>query len=385
MKRFTSIKWGSEAMGSPRLAVMGKIKIGGKGEKREKKGGGGTYRLPKKFDHFVITSRARGTDDNFVPDLKLMKKLQTDGKPRKIPVILQYDDPELNFPHRLACYDSRTLYCSGNGEVARRRTDGDFKSIDCPCDLLREAKDGKRCKPSGTLLVVLPTAPRVGAVYEFKTSAWETTRNLISSMQHLLRLTGGLLAGIPLCLELYAATDTYQADGKTKTNTNWKVALIFDGTYEQMAALVQSTAQVRLAAQVDMKALESGVRPLIEAEESEVVHGNFVDEFHPTGVQDDEESMEGEGEGEEAPDDPADDEEFLLCANVRELAESLGRKNIDQMISDQYMHAKCDGADPKTYLTILYDSLNAEATGKTMPLPLDKDKVEVPESDVEVE
>ena len=65
MEMFTQIAWGQGSMRNLRLAPIGKIKIGRKGEERTS-GGGGKYRLPEKLDHFLITTRARGADDNFM-------------------------------------------------------------------------------------------------------------------------------------------------------------------------------------------------------------------------------------------------------------------------------------------------------------------------------
>jgi len=114
---------------TPRLAEVGKIKIGGKGETRKKTNGNGTYQLPVKYDHFVITKTERGNDGNFVPDLELMGKIdpkenwkdgQTFGQPKEIPIIFLFDDIDMNFRTEYAYYQGAKCMCRGDGETAER-------------------------------------------------------------------------------------------------------------------------------------------------------------------------------------------------------------------------------------------------------------------------
>src|SRR5687768_3771278 len=58
----------------PRLCELGKIKIGGLGEARQKQGGG-TWRLPRKDDHFTITTLYRDARGDLLPDKELMDQL----------------------------------------------------------------------------------------------------------------------------------------------------------------------------------------------------------------------------------------------------------------------------------------------------------------------
>ena len=57
----------SEKLLAPRVQELGKIKIGGKGPVRTSSGGK-EFQPPKKFDHFVVTTRERGEDGNFLRD-----------------------------------------------------------------------------------------------------------------------------------------------------------------------------------------------------------------------------------------------------------------------------------------------------------------------------
>src|SRR5688500_1113621 len=88
----------------PRLAELGKIKIGGKGAERQKQDNSGTYQLPVKYDHFVVTTRNRGKDGNFIPDAGVHERV---GKaPLELDVWLMFPEPEQNFQYFLSAYDS---------------------------------------------------------------------------------------------------------------------------------------------------------------------------------------------------------------------------------------------------------------------------------------
>ncbi|MBE0505873.1 MAG: hypothetical protein IBX50_04025, partial [Marinospirillum sp.] len=103
---------------TPGLVERGKIKIGMKGAARTS-GSGSTFQMPKKLDHFLVTSMDRGNDNNYLIDQRIMEMLGSN--PTEIPVKLVYDDPELNFPTRYAMYNGKTLQCTGDGNIAKWR------------------------------------------------------------------------------------------------------------------------------------------------------------------------------------------------------------------------------------------------------------------------
>ena len=75
-----------------RVVELGKIKIGGKGESRPTQGGG-SFRLPRKDDHFTITTMNRSREGDLQIDEALMRDLlatygDKDGKLRQLPVRL---------------------------------------------------------------------------------------------------------------------------------------------------------------------------------------------------------------------------------------------------------------------------------------------------------
>ena len=139
----------------PGLTERGKIKIGCKGQSRKKSDGSGTYQLPQKLDHFIVTTLERNHDGNFVKDETIHKIIG--DKPKEIPVILMFDDIALNFQCRYACYNGKTLFCSGDGEFADQLTEQKTrKEVSCPCYRHEPTYTGKdKCKINGTLSVMI--------------------------------------------------------------------------------------------------------------------------------------------------------------------------------------------------------------------------------------
>lgn len=276
---------------TPGLAILGHIKIGRKGEKRTSRGGG-DYRLPEKLDHFVITHRERGKDDNFIVDEELTKKIG--GEVKEINIRLLFDDIELNFPHRLACYvtqsdlkkhfgiesRSKRCFCTGNGKEATRiQKDGSKETQVCnsmDCDIYNGQVGEIKCKALARLIFTLPDMDYVGGCYDFVTSSMETIRNIKGSLLYILQKTQGILAGIPLTLRMYAATDESEK-GQVK---NWKVTVIYQGTEHNLIEEVKQIAQTRSRSYVDIKTLQIQARRAIEyIENAEEI--DIAEEFYP--------------------------------------------------------------------------------------------------------
>lgn len=257
----------------PRLAELGKIKIGGRGEKRT--GSGGTeFYIPKKFSHFVVTGRERGAngEGDFLRDNDVHGSVGE--APTELNCHLPFDEPSQVFQSQLQQYEGRTL---------RRWCDG----VNCtevgpdtvtPCAL--QTEEGCACKPYGRLQVILDDAPYVGGVYVFRTTSWESVRNIQTVLLEL-RSRFGFLTGLPLMLKVYPATDEYQDGNKRKTSKSWKVALVMRGTYQQALELAQTAEALRLGAGTEMKAIAASTRQgLDEIDATE--EGPHGDEYHPS-------------------------------------------------------------------------------------------------------
>lgn len=267
---------------TPRLCEIGKIKIGGKGEERESKKTGKKYRIPKKFDHFVITKTMKDSSDNFMIDKELMKKIGP--KPKEIQIRLMFDDIELNFQTSYACYKGKKCYCRGDGEKAMRLNEKtkERKEIDCNPAECKILIDG-HCKVSGILSCLLPQADRLGGVYKFRTHSINSVLNILGSLQFLLMASGGILFNLPLKLEL--VDKQTEEHGIIKT-----VNIIFDGDIEALTQAVGVENQRRNIGNVDIKQIEqnavkSGL--LIDTDSPENVESEFYyngpDEIEQTG------------------------------------------------------------------------------------------------------
>lgn len=219
----------------PGLMEMGKIKIGRKGASRQ--GARGTWQMPEKLDHFIITTMEKGKDNNFIPDAAIHGRLGQ--APKEIPVLLLYDDPALNFPTRYSCYYGKTLFCSGDGETAERLAkDGTRHEVPCPCP--RQAPtftgddgNGKgKCKINGVLSVMIQGAEVVGGVWKFRTTSYNSVVGILSSMALIRRITGGRLAGIPLVLTVTPKTVADPIAGNQQTI--YVVGLQYRGSVERL-------------------------------------------------------------------------------------------------------------------------------------------------------
>jgi hypothetical protein len=252
------------------LAEVGKIKIGGKGA--EKKGSSGkTFRMPVKHDHFTVTTRVRGEDDNFERDEQVHDRIGE--TPTKLNVRLPFDEPDENFQSQMQQYKGRDLIWRCDGETAENVKSGETGQCQ------RGGENGCNCKPYGRLRVILEDAPMFGGVYVFRTTSWESIRNIQSALA-ILYSQFGALAGLPLTLELYPAEVSYQESGKTKTGTAYKVALLLRATFEQARAISEDARAHRLTNPTELKILAAASEDELDAID-EAEEADFAEEYHP--------------------------------------------------------------------------------------------------------
>jgi hypothetical protein len=221
----------------PGLTEVGKIKIGCKGEERPTRDGKGVWQVPIKLDHFLVTTLERGKDNNFLRDNSLYARLKFSDKPKEIPIVLLFDSVELNFQSRYVCYVGRTLACSGDGDKA---ITADRKIIECPCPKKEPTYKGSdKCKMHGCLSCMIRGAGSVGGVWKFRTTGYNSTVGIHSSLMLISTLTGGMLAGIPL--KLYIAPKVATNPDDQKSLTIFVVGVTFDGDID---ALQQQTLRI---------------------------------------------------------------------------------------------------------------------------------------------
>jgi len=269
----------------PRLAERGKIKIGEKGEVKTSQQGK-QFAQPKKLDHFMLTTMQRDAAGRMLPDLELMRKLAPQGgKLKEIPVMLLFNDPDINFQTRYACYIGNRLWCCGDGEGAQRlEQDGKYQPVPCPCLRLEANYTGKdKCKPNGTLQVLLQGVDRIGGVWKFRTTSWNSVNSIMSSLKLIQAITGGVLAGIPLKLVLSPKTVTVPGTGQNMVV--YVVSLEFPGTEQELAKIGYDIAKRRAEHKAKMDQIEAEARRALEhLEETPEEMREVQEEFYPEGV-----------------------------------------------------------------------------------------------------
>jgi len=249
---------------------------------------GKQFAQPKKLDHIVITTMQRDTAGRLMPDTDLMAQINPGGdKLTEIPVRLLYDDIDLNFLTRYACYRGTRCWCSGDGEAAQRLTgaNGKYQEVPCPCerqDPLYQGQD--KCKILGTLQVLIEGVDRIGGVWKFRTTSWNTVNAILSSLALIKTITGGPLAGIPLWMVMSPKTVTVPTSGQNMVV--FIISLEYRGPENELVELGYERARQRMEHKIRMDQIEDQARKLVVAphEEPAQEQGETAEEFYPEGV-----------------------------------------------------------------------------------------------------
>jgi hypothetical protein len=133
--------------------------------------------------------------------------------------------------------------------------------------------------------VLIERVDRIGGVWKYRTTSWNTVNAILSSLALVKTVTGGPLAGIPLHLVLSPKTVTVPTTGQSMLV--YVVSLEFRGTESQLAELGYDIARKRMEHRVKMEQIEAEARarllppqqePLQEQEET-------AQEFYPEWVE----------------------------------------------------------------------------------------------------
>ncbi len=302
----------------PRLARLGLIKIGGKGEERTAQGGR-KWRLPKKLDHFLITTNERTKAGDLIVDKEMMTKCaevsgQPAEHPKKLDIYLLSDEVEENFQTGYACYMGSTRVCHGDGECAFRRVQKDkgvFSREFYPVKQGNECHDidkgttrptigivggcdpdtcyiytGKSsnklvCKPYGRLSCMLAASPKLGGVYVFRTTSWNTISHITKAMEDIKYRCQGVLAGLPLTLVIHPRN--VKPQGKDRSVVIYTVSLELHVDFAKFEQL-SIAANILEMRKTSIKAIEDTRRQLAELgsePETKEQAKEFVEEFVP--------------------------------------------------------------------------------------------------------
>lgn len=247
---------------------LGKIKIGGVGKELDSKRGG-KYRQPVKYEHFVVTTRVRGADGNFLRD-EAIHAIVGD-KPTTLEGRLMFEDVEEIFHSSMDHYEGKTRKTS--------TCDGEFRTIldtgaTEPC---YRANGGEcPCKPYGRLAIQLLHAPLFG-FHVYRTTSWESTNNIQSALKDIFN-TFGTLYHVPVRLVVYPSEDHHNGS----VSTSQKVGLVLAMSMQEVAGHIASARQYSsLAMGVEVKQLAAGVNAELAArdvEEAAIIREEFFPE-----------------------------------------------------------------------------------------------------------
>ena len=271
---------------TPQLAERGKIKIGEKGE-YIKSQRGTEFQPPKKLDHFRVVTLERGPDGNYLVDKEVHSLYGS--QPRELPIRLLYDDIALNIQSRYACFPGKTLWCYGDGEEALRLVNeqtGQREKVPCPCGRQEPTYSGKdRCKISTKLSCLIDGVESVGGIWTLRTTSYNSTVGLLSSLALIKRITGGPLANIPLMLTLRPKTVVSPTDGRVQTV--WVVGVEYRGSIDSLRELGYERARMEAQHKLRIEQIEEEARRLLLAAPEPVPEhelSEFVEEFVPEAV-----------------------------------------------------------------------------------------------------
>lgn len=282
-----------------RLEEVGKVKIGGKGEIKTSRSGK-SFAQPVRYDHFVITLNQRDRAGNLIVDTALMEQLkQAYGteKLTELDIVFLFDDIDLNFQYRLSYYGQGGVKCYGNGEIAYRiaevvakneivrKENGIWKEVACNPETCQFYVAG-HCKGHGVLNFVIPQAPRIGGVYRFRTTGWNSIKAILGSLEYIQMLTGGILAMLPLKL-VYRQKTIQDREGKLRSVP--VVSIEYAGQFAKLFEDLRRVAEIRALARTDMKRLEMEARQALPAPGEEPVEEQeeVAQEFYPESVEKD--------------------------------------------------------------------------------------------------
>jgi hypothetical protein len=182
------------------LPVVGRVMIG---HTEMKKIEGEMRGVPVKDSFFTVTTNVQKPDRSWEPH-PVAASLSKDGeKVTRIPIVIFYNDINLNLSNGYTAFDSRKgrVLCRGDGCKARRLTPDGVQSIDCPrpesCDFGRE----NRCKSMTRFFFRIEgQSPDDLGVFALRTTGLNSLTRLASHLGWYSAALKGKLAGLPMTL-----------------------------------------------------------------------------------------------------------------------------------------------------------------------------------------
>lgn len=239
------------------IPTVGRIAIGEKVEANGKN-------LPKKLDEFIITAQHK-RNGQWVPHPITAQVLKSTGqeKLREIPVALMFNDPDLSLRERYEAFDNKgRMLCAGDGEKARRASNGTIQDVDCAGpDYCEFAKDA-RCRLMSRLNVQINVPVEEGgpqpdplSSFILRSAGFNTARTLRAKLKATAALLGGKLQGVPFTLKL-----RQKSSAMSRQSIFYYVDLVLGTDLQTAAKLAQETAQRVSELGLDQAAFEEAIR-----------------------------------------------------------------------------------------------------------------------------
>ena len=256
--------------------VLGRISIGKVIEKNGK-------RLPEKDDQFTLTTQVQGRDGWLLHPYDETLRQSANGKLRKIPIRLMFNDPDLNLRAEYSVFDRTTgrPLCVGNGEVAKRVGAQGMEEVSCPGPERCPYGHQQGCKLYGRLnLFVEGQGDELGS-FIFRTTGYNSVRTLAARLKYFEAVSGGLTRYLPLTLRLRA---------KSTTQSYRTPVYYVDLTLRDELTLTEAVGQARQEAMLDDEAgltireMETVARALLRNGQFEEVDEEvpmLLEEFYP--------------------------------------------------------------------------------------------------------
>lgn len=245
-----------------------RIKIGGLSTETYTAKSGKTFRRPVKYEHFEIVGRERRPDGNLRRADEIHRIVG--DKPTELDVRLMFPEVGQNLQTEMTEYVGKTRVRSCDGTIMKDIQAGTTH----PCG--RKQEGGCGCKPYARLAVQLEVA-NLGGFAIFRTTSWESTANLQSTLE-MLYDQFGTLRNLPCRLVVYPATDTH--DGKT--STSYKVGIVLRGSILEAQQAVAELASAGVEVGPGAVRLPSPVAVLEELDILDTEErGEIAAEFFP--------------------------------------------------------------------------------------------------------
>ena len=230
--------------------VLGRISIGKVVEKNGK-------RLPEKDDQFTLTTQVQGRDGWLLHPYDETLRQSANGKLRKIPIRLMFNDPDLNLRAEYSVFDRTTgrPLCVGNGETCKRHVNDSIETLPCPAPEGCSVGKGV-CKPYGRLNVIIGDDDELGS-FIFRTTGYNSIRTLAARLRYFQAVSGNRLSCLKLDLKLRAKSTTQSH----RAPVYYVDLTVREGMTLEEAVIEASTlTERRLANGIQQDALEAAAR-----------------------------------------------------------------------------------------------------------------------------